>query len=130
MIVALFEQHFRASRHFPGSCRRSVAAGTPSLVLQFRNLIEQKFRQHLHLGDYCRLLSVTHKRLLEQCLLATRLTPLQLIQERIILEAKHELRVSGKPIAEVALALGFADAGYFSRFIKRYTGQSPRDLRD
>ena len=43
-------------------------------------------------------------------------TPLQFIQERLILEAKRALHYTNKPIKEIAYDLGFKDLQGFSRF--------------
>jgi AraC-like DNA-binding protein len=48
-----------------------------------------------------------------------------MISERIIAQAKHELYLSGKPIKQVAFELGFRDVAYFSRFFKVRVGVSP-----
>jgi AraC family transcriptional regulator, transcriptional activator of pobA len=47
----------------------------------------------------------------------------------LILEAKRELSSSRKPVGAIAAALGFADVGYFSRFVKQHTGKSPNAFR-
>jgi AraC family transcriptional activator of pobA len=57
------------------------------------------------------------------------MTPLALIHERLILETKRELLLSEKSVGAIAAALGFADVGYFSRFVKQHTGKSPIALR-
>jgi AraC-like DNA-binding protein len=39
------------------------------------------------------------------------------------------LAAGDTPITEIALALGYRDAGNFSRAFRRATGQSPRSFR-
>ena len=39
------------------------------------------------------------------------------------------LRETGRPVAEVAVAVGLPDANYFARFFRKRTGFSPRDWR-
>ena len=41
-----------------------------------------------------------------------------LINERIIIEAKRELYLTGKTVKEIAYELGYEDEYYFSRFFK------------
>ena len=48
-----------------------------------------------------------------------------MISERIIAQAKHELYLSDKPIKQIAFELGFDDVAYFSRFFKVRTTVSP-----
>ena len=52
-----------------------------------------------------------------------------MISERIITQAKHELYLSDKPIKQIAIELGFHDVAYFSRFFKLRTTVSPEMYR-
>jgi AraC-like DNA-binding protein len=52
-----------------------------------------------------------------------------MIAERIITQARHELYLSDKPIKQIALELGFHDVTYFSRFFKLRTTVSPDAYR-
>jgi AraC family transcriptional activator of pobA len=55
---------------------------------------------------------------------------LQLIHQRLLLEAKRNLVYTSMTVAQVADSLGFSEAAYFSRFFRRATGLSPRAFRD
>lgn len=57
-------------------------------------------------------------------------TPTQLIQDRVVLEAKKLLHLTYKPIKEIAAALNFDDEFYFSRYFKKNVGLSPTHYRD
>ena len=54
---------------------------------------------------------------------------LQIVHQRIVLEAKRDLIYTSLTINQLADSLGFADPAYFSRFFRRMTGLSPRDFR-
>jgi AraC family transcriptional activator of pobA len=130
MLVIMFEPHLLATRQSaPPTSLTTVQTSAPSLLLEFRNLIELHFLRHLQVHDYCEILKVTPRRLAQACRATTGQTPLSLIHDRIVLEAKRELRCSRKSISEIASALGFEDLGYFSRFIKQRTGQTPLSFR-
>ena len=43
--------------------------------------------------------------------------------------AREHLVMTGRPIAEIAAAVGFADPDWFARVFKRRTGVSPRGFR-
>jgi AraC family transcriptional activator of pobA len=130
MLVIMFEQLLRAAKQ-PGNTTVQSHAQTSarSLVLEFRSLIEQNFVRHLQVHDYCALLKVTPRRLSHLCAQAMSVKPLALIHERLILEARRELLFSTKSVGAIAAELGFADVGYFSRFVKQHTGKSPIALR-
>jgi AraC family transcriptional activator of pobA len=100
------------------------------LVARFRELVEAEYRSGRPLRDYARRLGVTEARLRAACLKVAAASPLRLIQDRVLLEAKRALLYSNMGIAEVAYHLGFNDAAYFSRFFTKIEGLSPRAFRD
>lgn len=57
-------------------------------------------------------------------------TPSQLIQDRVILEAKRQLHLTSKSIKEIAYAMHFNDEYYFSRYFKKCVGMSPLHYRN
>lgn len=56
-------------------------------------------------------------------------SPLKIIHERIVLEAKRLLIYTNKTAKEIAYELGFDDASHLSRLFKKYTTQSPSDFK-
>lgn len=60
---------------------------------------------------------------------ATGQSPHRYIQEVRLQRALALLKGSGRPIVDIALSLGFADAGHFSRSFKARFGRSPRFYR-
>jgi AraC family transcriptional activator of pobA len=52
-----------------------------------------------------------------------------LINERIILEAKRYLLATSEQVNQVADHLGYEDVSYFIRFFKKHTGYSPEAFR-
>ncbi|MGK5078746.1 helix-turn-helix domain-containing protein [Janthinobacterium sp. HLX7-2] len=54
---------------------------------------------------------------------------LELIHERVLLEAKRNLAYTSMTINVLSYALGFAEPAYFARFFKRHTGVTPKDFR-
>ncbi|WP_420225389.1 helix-turn-helix domain-containing protein [Pigmentiphaga litoralis] len=60
---------------------------------------------------------------------ATGKTAGQVIQQRVLLEAKRLLSLTDMGIAEVAYQLGYDDLAYFCRFFKRHTQTTPGDFR-
>jgi len=100
-----------------------------ALMALFEELVERRFRQHPSVADMARALHVSQSRLRAVCLEATGRSPIQLIHARIVLEAKRQLHYTSISIREVAYALGFDDAAYFTRFFSRLVGTSPRRFR-
>jgi AraC-like DNA-binding protein len=99
------------------------------LAMSFRELVDQRFRDHLRLPDYCGLLGVTPARLARACKSLMACTPSHLIHERLLDEAKRELSYSSRTVSEIAYALGFEEVAYFCRFFKQHTHHSPIEYR-
>lgn len=58
-----------------------------------------------------------------------QVTPLKIINNRIILEAKRLLRYSTTRTKQIAFYLGFKDDSYFIKLFKRNVGMSPVEFR-
>ena len=99
------------------------------LVARFRELVEIDFRRQLRLAAYASRLGVTEARLTTACRRRLGRPPLDLLHERLILEAKRARLYTTHSVAEIAFALGFRDPAYFSRFFRQRTGQTARELR-
>lgn len=96
---------------------------------QFRRLLDQHYL-HLHKpNDYAQMLAMSPNNFSKRCNRYFRKTPSQLIQERIVLEAKKRLHLTRQSIKEIAYALKFKDEYYFSRFFKKVTKVSPQTFR-
>lgn len=99
------------------------------LVARFREVIEKDFRANPAIKSYLDGLGTTYTRLHAACMKVVGRTPLQLIRERMLLEAKRLLIYSNMTITETAYHLGFNDPAYFSRFFAQHSGHAPRDFR-
>jgi len=95
----------------------------------FRQLVEQHYLDVHRPNDYAQMLAMSPNNLSKRCSRYFRKTPSQLIQERIVLEAKKRLHLTRQSIKEIAFALKFKDEYYFSRFFKKVTKVSPQTFR-
>ncbi|MFW0735655.1 helix-turn-helix domain-containing protein [Flavobacterium sp. T12S277] len=96
---------------------------------QFKLLLEEHFLDLHKPSDYASLLAMTSNNLTKQCNKRFNKTPTQMIQERLILEAKKHLHLTRMSIKEIAFALKFQDEYYFSRVFKKMTKVSPQTFR-
>lgn len=104
--------------------------GYADIVREFNFLVEQHFKTKHTVAEYADLLHKSPKTISN---LFTRLgtkTPLQLIQERKMLEARRMLRYTDLPVKEIAYELGYEDLQTFSRFFKVQEGVSPSEFRE
>ena len=54
---------------------------------------------------------------------------LALLHARVMLEAQRDLSYTTLSVKQIALGLGFSDAGYFTRFFQRLSGRTPTQWR-
>ena len=97
--------------------------------IKFRQLLENNYRNIHTVNEYASLLNISAKTLTAYTKEILSQTPLDVINERIVLEAKRLLSHSGLNINEIAFLLGFEDPSYFVKFFKRYVKMSPTDFR-
>lgn len=95
------------------------------IVRQFNLLVETHFKEKHKVSDYADLLNKSPKTISNLFAKYNNKTPLQVINDRIILEAKKLLLLSEKSSKEIAYSLGFTEASHFSKFFKNQAGVSP-----
>jgi AraC family transcriptional activator of pobA len=88
-------------------------------------LIDLEFVRLKSPKDYAERMNMSVKHLNRICQETVAKTTSELINERVILEAKRLLSHPGKSVAGVADELGFGDPSYFIRFFKKQCGESP-----
>lgn len=92
-------------------------------------LIEDNYRKHMTVAAYAGRLAMSQARLNRLCRRFAGKTFLDLLQDRLALEAQRHLIYSPATVEMVAYELGFGDPGYFCRFFKRRTGKTPGAFR-
>ncbi|ACU63393.1 AraC family transcriptional regulator [Chitinophaga pinensis] len=98
-------------------------------VIKFVNLINENYTKGLSIVEYAKFMSISSRTLSDLIGLVLNKTPLQMIQERIILEAKRLLLHSSLNVNQIGYRLGFDDPSYFVKYFRRQTGFSPTDFR-
>ena len=97
---------------------------------KFNLLVEGHYREEHSVAYYAQRLNKSPKTLSNLFSLYNQKTPVQIIQERIIIEGKRLLYYTNKSVKQITYELGFEDAAYFSNFFKRHTSLSPQDFRN
>lgn len=99
------------------------------LIRQFNILVDQDFKTQHQVSHYAERLHKTPKTLTRIFSGFNYSAPSQIIQDRIIMEAKRLFTYTTLSVKEIAYELGFRDAGHFSRFFKKATDLKPSDFR-
>ncbi len=133
----------RAMRHHLGllgvwierRMQDAAAAGPPRtdaaarLAARYTALVERELTMGRDVADYAAALGVTATHLTRACRAACGRGAHEILQDRLIFEARQLLRGTALPVKDVAARLGYGSAAYFSRAFHQHTGQSPRDFR-
>ena len=106
-----------------------VYQSNPRLA-KFNLLIDRYFKEEKFVAFYASKLNITANYLNILCKKNLNVSATQLIQQRVLLEAKRLLQSTERSIKEIAFELGFVDHAYFSNFFKSQTDHTPTEFRD
>lgn len=108
---------------------KELAGDKLDLVRKYNLLVENHYRSRHQVKFYAEQLHKSPKTLANVFALYNHKSPLQVIQERILIEAKRLLFYTEKTSKEIAYELGFEDANHFGKFFKKHTSQTPTDFK-
>lgn len=99
------------------------------IVRKYNFLVETHYRTQHQVRFYADQLNKSPKTLSNLFALYNHKSPLLIIQDRVIQEAKRLIFYTDKSAKEIAYELGFEDAGTFGKFFKRHTGMAASDFK-
>lgn len=102
---------------------------TNHMLRSFKQLLNKHYAESHMVGDYADKLAVTPDYLNKTVKSITGRTAKDLIQSKLITEAKRSLVFSTLSNKELAYALGFDESAHFNNFFKKNTGQTPVEFR-
>lgn len=100
------------------------------LFIQFRRMVEKEYPRLHTVQEYASHLNVSVRTLHKSVNECSGKTPLSIINDRIVLEAKRMVRYTDLMIKEISAELGYDDPSYFVKLFKRQTGHLPSDFRE
>lgn len=113
-----------------GTCRQlQASAEKGDFVFLAREYIQQNYIRDITLNDIAEQIHVTPSYLCRLYRESTGRTVMADVNALKINRAKHLLRQPGETVQSAALAIGMADAAYFSHFFKKHVGMSPRKFQ-
>ncbi|MDQ1802387.1 helix-turn-helix domain-containing protein [Chryseobacterium sp. CKR4-1] len=98
-------------------------------AFRFHELVETYYKTQKSVAFYAEKLCITPNYLGVLCRKQYKISPLEFIKQRIVLEAKKLLHSSNKSIKEIAFELGFNNFSHFSYFFRTQTGWTPKNYR-
>lgn len=100
------------------------------IIRRYNLLVENHYRKEHTVQFYADQLHRSPKTLANLFAIYNHKSPLAVIQERVIQEARRLLLYTDKSSKEIAYELGYEDAAYFSNFFKKHTAYAPSDFRN
>lgn len=99
------------------------------IFARFRSMVEDHYVEHWPVSRYAQALATSESRLDRICRMLAGHSAFEVVQNRVLLEARRRLVHVGAPVTALAYELGFEDPAYFCRFFKRHTGATPTQWR-
>ena len=99
------------------------------LMDSLSHLISQEFKNHRTVGYYGDLLNVSVTCLNNLTHVYYGRSVHEMLDQKLLECAKYYLSRSSLSVKWMTYELGFQDPGYFSRWFKKLTGESPKDYR-
>ncbi|MGC3947877.1 MAG: AraC family transcriptional regulator [Chryseolinea sp.] len=130
ILRAYLEIFLLEAAKFYDDSRRAATHSQTSKIRKLEQLIDENFQTLKQPADYGELMNLAPAYLNSICKDALGKTLSDLIQGRLVLEAKRMFAYSDMNVNEVAEALNFNDASYFVRWFKKLNGDTPEAFRN
>lgn len=121
IVTRLAKDQFINDKELPGE--------KLDIIRKYNFLVESHYRTQHQVKFYADQLYKSPKTLSNLFAIYNHKSPLLIIHERIIMEAKRLMFYTDRTAKEIAYELGFEDAGHFGKFFKRNTGLSTSEFK-
>lgn len=128
LLAIYFERQLGQRDDAPVKSRTDSAAAR--LVAAYTDLIEKDFHTDAGVAQYAAKLGVTPTHLTRCCRETCGKSSLDLLNDRILYQARLLLRDTNDPVQKIAGDLGFGSPAYFTRAFQTKTGLTPSKFRE
>lgn len=99
-------------------------------ILLFKDILENQYKTQKQVSSFALKLGITEKRLNLATSRVFGKTPKQIIDERIMLEAKRLLAHTNESIKEIGFVLGFEEPTNFIKYFRKHQKATPVEFRE
>ncbi|QES87900.1 helix-turn-helix domain-containing protein [Rhizosphaericola mali] len=99
------------------------------LVSDFIQLLNKHFIKENKIGFYVEQLGISSAELYRKCKEVLHMSPKELIQDKVLSEAKRMLKNEEETVQEIAYNLGFSEDTNFIKFFQKQMKMTPGDYR-
>lgn len=100
------------------------------IVMRFRDLLEAEFRNQKQANSFAQDLAITLNLLNQATIKAMGKTPKEMIDDRVMLEAKRLLVYTNRSVKNIGFELGFDEPTNFIKYFRRNSGLTPMEFRN
>ena len=100
------------------------------LLREFKKLVQDRYQSWHKVRQYADEIHISAKHLSQTVKNITGKSAKEVIQDRLLLEAKRLLLHTAMTVKEVGYAIGFQEPLHFSSFFKKRAGISPTEFRE
>ncbi len=122
-LILFLRIYKKQNNHLPTD---NISVG---LIREYNYLVEKNYKQLTKVSDYAKLLHKSPKTLSNIFKKYIEKTPLQIINDRRLLEASRLLKYTDATIGEISEELNFKDVASFSHFFHARSGSPPSSFR-
>ena len=99
-------------------------------VMLFKDLLETGYKSQKQVNNYAKQILVTEKRLNQATTKVLGKSPKEIIDDRIMLEAKRTLSHTTESVKEIGYNLGFEEPTNFIKYFKKHSRLTPTEFRE
>jgi AraC family transcriptional regulator, transcriptional activator of pobA len=101
-----------------------------NLTILFKDLLEKNFLGLKKVHEYATRLNISEKRLGQSTAKVLGKSPKEMIDERVLLEAKRLLIHANVSVKEIGFQLGFEEPTNFIKYFRKHTSNTPAEFRE
>lgn len=112
------------------SRKDEITAAFPTEAARYvDDLVQGRSEQRLSTADFAAKLFIHPRHLTHTIKLSLGTSPCEILEEKIIEEARKMLAETTRPVADIAANFAYYNATNFIKFFKGYTGLTPLQYR-
>lgn len=99
-------------------------------VMLFKDLLEAEYKSQKQVNYYAKQIIITEKRLNQATAKVLGKSPKEIVDDRVLLEAKRILAHTTESVKEIAYHLGFEEPTNFIKYFKKHASVTPTEFRE
>ncbi|HRG48598.1 MAG TPA: AraC family transcriptional regulator, partial [Leptospiraceae bacterium] len=99
-------------------------------TILFKDLLNENFSKLKTVSSYAKLIQVSEKRLTQATTKVLGKTPKEMMDDKVMLEAKRLLTYTNKSIREIGYILGFDEPTNFTKYFRKHSTKTPVEFRE